>query len=249
MERVKTLVEKLQSQLNNNATAAEMLRTVRMLHAELALLSGKNPQKTGRKIAVIMPDQPAGTITPVKKSEELAEEEKVYEILQVDEEEIEKELEEIRQRANSMHAMSHATRPETDFDPISDVPTLAHQNPYAKAGELNIDKIEYPDVTNYEESLNDKLKQVRTELSDSLSASPIKDLRKAIGINDRFQFIKELFRNDESMYERSIKTIQGYSIYPEAEFWIRRELKLKLGWDNNNPTVKQFDELVRRRFL
>ena len=87
------------------------------------------------------------------------------------------------------------------------------------------------------------------ELSDSLQELPIKDLRKAIGINDRFLFINELFRGDETMYERSIKTINGFSIYPEAEYWIKRELKLKLGWNEKNEIVKQFDHLVKRRFL
>jgi hypothetical protein len=51
------------------------------------------------------------------------------------------------------------------------------------------------------------------------------------------------------MYERSVKTINGFSIFPEAEYWIKRELKLKLGWDEGNPVVKQFDQLIKRRFL
>ena len=66
--------------------------------------------------------------------------------------------------------------------------------------------------------------------------------------DDRFLFINELFRGDEAMYERSIKTIQGFSIFAEAEFWIRRELKVKIGWHDNHPIVKQFDQLIKRRF-
>jgi hypothetical protein len=50
------------------------------------------------------------------------------------------------------------------------------------------------------------------------------------------------------MYERSIKTIQNFSIYAEAEFWIRRELKVKIGWLDADPVVKEFDQLVKRRF-
>ena len=73
-------------------------------------------------------------------------------------------------------------------------------------------------------------------------------MKKAIGINVRFVFIEELFRGDEAMYERSIKTINGFSIFPEAEYWIQRELKTKVGWDEESPTVKHFDQLVRRRF-
>jgi len=92
------------------------------------------------------------------------------------------------------------------------------------------------------------LRTTKNELSDTLQDAPVKDLRKAIGINDRFVYLKELFRGDDAMYERSIKTINAFAIYPEAEYWIRRELKLKLGWDDKNEIVKQFDQLVRRRF-
>ena len=98
------------------------------------------------------------------------------------------------------------------------------------------------------ESLNDKLKQGKTELIEILKETPVKDLRKAVGINDRFVFINELFRGDENMYERSIKTINSFNIYAEAEYWISRELKLKLGWNNKQPSVQHFDQLVKRRF-
>jgi hypothetical protein len=119
---------------------------------------------------------------------------------------------------------------------MTEIPTLSHQakekDPKAPA----------------EEELNDKLKQGKTELLEILKESPVKDLRKAVGINDRFLFISELFRGDESMYERSIKTINSFNIFAEAEYWINRELKLKLGWDAKSEAVHHFDQLVRRRF-
>jgi hypothetical protein len=98
------------------------------------------------------------------------------------------------------------------------------------------------------ESLNDKLKTEKKELGSLLKESPVRDLRKAIGINDRFVFINELFRGDENMYERSIKTINSFNALPEAEFWIQRELKTKIGWSDSSETVHHFDQLVRRRF-
>jgi hypothetical protein len=97
-------------------------------------------------------------------------------------------------------------------------------------------------------TVNDKHNVTVNEVSDLFEDAPIKDLKKAIGVNERFLYLNELFRGDEAMYERSIKTINAFSIYPEAEFWIRRELKLKLGWDDKYNTVKQFDQLIRRRF-
>jgi hypothetical protein len=99
-----------------------------------------------------------------------------------------------------------------------------------------------------EKDFNNKLKENKTEVAAILQGTPVKDLRKAIGINDRYLFINELFRGDETMYERSIKTINSFNIYPEAEYWIQRELKVKLGWLEEVEAVKIFDQLVKRRF-
>lgn len=97
-------------------------------------------------------------------------------------------------------------------------------------------------------SLNDHLKTDNTDVSDSFQETPIRDLKKAIGINDRYLFINELFRGDETMYERSLKTINGFNIFPEAQYWIQRELKVKLGWNERSEIVDHFDQLVKRRF-
>lgn len=126
------------------------------------------------------------------------------------------------------------------LDPILETPTLAHQDEIKelneKMGQLNMS------------SLNDKLKTERAEISSFLTETPVRDLKKAIGVNDRFLFLSELFRGDIDMYERSIKTINNFRILAEAEYWIERELKVKIGWAENTEAVKQFDQLVKRRF-
>jgi len=180
-------------------------------------------------------------IVEIENTTTSAGEEKIVKVLQIDEKDIEEELEQIKKNAESSNARISHNRPGFLYDPLEDVPTLAHQDQADKRvpGEL---EFEYP------ESLNDRLKESKIELSQSLTSAPIKDLRKAIGVNDRFLFINELFRGDEAMYERSIKTIQNFSIYAEAEFWIKRELKVKIGWHDNHVVVKQFDQLIKRRF-
>ena len=86
------------------------------------------------------------------------------------------------------------------------------------------------------------------EVKDHLVLEPIKDLRSVIGINDKFQFIQELFGGDEKLFEVSIKTINAFKIFPEAQFYIKRELREKNNWDDESNVVKQFDQLVKRRF-
>ncbi len=256
MERVKTLTEKLVNHIKEGAPAAQLLLTVQMLQSELQheVHQGKQgeeesfvalnlaPVLESRLTSTTQDPAPVQEVTQVPET--IKEEEKIVEILQVDEAEMEAELEEIKRKAEEINKLSTQNKPGLLFDPIDDFPTMIHQQAHTPPAK------EVQDILPTERgaSLNDKLKQGTIELSETLSESPIKDLKKAININDRFVFIKELFRGDENMYERSIKTINGFSIYAEAEYWIRRELKLKLGWNDKNELVKHFEKLVKRRF-
>ena len=240
MQRVDTLIKKLQEQFAANAPASQLLLTVQMLEVELSQLQSAGAPDRNASINVDIPQ----TILPVIKKEE----EKTVEVLQVDEAEIAAELEEIKRNAEAMQKMSVHNKPQMVFEEEEqDIPTLAHhlkeaaKFPVVQTKEIN-------ETVAGSASLNDKLKQSKIDLGDSLTEAPIRDLKKAIGINDRFLYINELFRGDESMYERSIKTINSFSILPEAEYWIQRELKTKIGWSESNETVKQFVQLVKRRF-
>ena len=261
MERVKTLADKLVQQLKDNAPAGQLLLTVQMLQSELMHI---NAQAGLPAVSVSVQTAPVinnlasnlGASAPadipepkaIEISSKPAEEEKIIEILQVDEAELEAELDEIKHKAEEINKISAQNKPTLLFDPIDDIPTMAHQH-YTEPKDKAVKELHEVLPTDRGTSLNDKLKQGKMELSDTLGDAPIKDLKKAIGVNDRFVFIRELFRGDENMYERSIKTINGFSIFPEAEYWIRRELKLKLGWNDKNEIVRLFDQLVKRRFL
>ncbi len=252
MDRVVTLSNKLQEQLAQNASIDQLLITVEMLQSELLHQKQLQPKKEGHSSVAV---HIAKVEQPKKESVEdmeAAPAEKTLEVLHVDEEEVAAELEEIKRNAQSKNNMGTQNKPALLFDPVEDIPTLAHQQAApvepAKKEFLRPSEIHEMISTDQSSSLNDRLKQAKIELADSHVEAPIKDLKKAIGVNDRFLFINELFRGDEVMYERSIKTINTFSIFPEAEYWIKRELKLKLAWDDRNHVVKQFDQLIRRRF-
>ena len=244
MERVETLLQKLQQQFNEKLPIDKLLLTVQMLHYELAHLKGHQPKETNKSVAISMPLQIMENLPTEQIFKTLfAEEEKTVEILQVDEAAVEAELEEIERNATVRQNIGAHSKPQLLFQPSDDeIPTLIHQQPVTTKKEVN------DWVSKDHKSVNDTLKEITTELSARLSEGPVKDLKKAIGVNDRFLFINELFRGDEAMYERSIKTINSFTIWPEAEYWIRRELKTKLGWTDSNETVQQFDQLIRRRF-
>lgn len=130
------------------------------------------------------------------------------------------------------------------FDTPVEIPTLVHQDYNVPETPVPLNEV----IGTKKTELNDHLKEERVEVAAKLEETPIRDLRKAISVNDRYLFTHMLFRGDENMYERSVKTINSFSIYPEAQYWIQRELKVKLGWTENHEAVKLFDHLVKRRF-
>ncbi len=242
MDRVETLLQNLQQQFKDGATVGQLLVTTQMLQHELVHLQRNEPLNSKEAIVVSMPKQIIPAFIPAIEAPITAEVEKTVEMLQIDEAEVEAELDEIKRNAVAMQQMNTHSKPHLLFDLADDdIPTLPQQSPVLPLEINHVIATEAP-------SVNDILNTPVAEVSHRLTDTPVKDLKKAIGINDRYLYINELFRGDEVMYERSIKTINSFAIWPEAEYWIRRELKTKLGWVDAEPTVMQFDQLVKRRF-
>ncbi|CAN5550992.1 hypothetical protein BH11BAC3_BH11BAC3_23850 [soil metagenome] len=244
MERVETLLQKLQQQVKEKLEIDQLLVTVQMLQHELLHLQGSPKKQEKNAVVVSMPVNNFAQKNNVARQSDYTDisEEKTVEVLQVNEEDIAAELEELKKNASAMQQFSGKSKQSLFFDATEEeIPTLAHQD-ISHTKEVN------HSVESEIASLNDRLKEIKIEISEKLTDQPVKDLKKAIGINDRFLYINDLFRGDEAMYERSIKTINSFSIWAEAEYWIRRELKTKLGWSDEDETVKQFDQLVKRRF-
>ena len=221
MERIQALINRLQEQVKQNADVAQMQVTIQLLQSELNQLQKTSSARTlgTSKVSVVLPTPVAIAPAAAPVAEREPDEEQVVIAVQ-------------RSKPKNNNQL------DIHFDPMNEIPTFSQHN---IAKEVN-------ETVGQQESLNDRLKENRTEVMHAIKDTPIRDLRKAIGINDRFVFINELFRGDEPMYERSIKTINSFNIYPEAEYWMNRELKIKLGWDDTRETVKHFYQLVKRRF-
>ena len=245
MQRVETLLNKLQEQLAQKASIRQLLLTVQMLQAELFQLLEGDTCEIIEDPVVITPAKNRPPASMFLMDEKVGEDEKTIEVLKVDEAEIEAELEEMRRKSDMIQKISVQNKPSILFEMDEDIPTLSHQfKPKSPQSTREINET----IAGNTASVNEKLKQSRIDLGDTLTEVPIRDLRKAIGVNDRFLFINELFRGDEVVYERSIKTINSFTILPEAEYWIQRELKVKNGWKDTDDVVKQFYQLVKRRF-
>lgn len=84
-------------------------------------------------------------------------------------------------------------------------------------------------------------------LADKYQHDSLNDLRSAIGINDKFLLVNELFGGSMEKYNRSIdnlndlKTLNGALVY-------MNELRVELQWNSNNEAYKRLLELVHRKF-
>jgi len=251
MERIQELVNQLKEQLVKQATPAQMLVTAQLLESDLRRLATFAAQAAAQQgnTAPSVAASPYAPVAAVPQAVQPAAASATPSVTKVMV---------MLPSAMKMYAgqaapadVKAAPRPTTtvvkeldrngrSFDPLTEIPTLAHQQP---SRELN-DVIGNSNGS----SLNDRLKGNVMELASALNDTPVRDLKKAIGVNDRYVFISELFRGDEVMYERSIKTINGFRILPEAEYWMERELKVKNGWDESKHVTRHFYQLVKRRF-
>lgn len=275
MERVEALIKRIDELYQTKASNEEILLVTQMLTAELQSRILK--QKVPRNISVIMPATPIAnhaeeateieskelkTVTEQKPEQK---KEPAFAQTELNNITIEKKTPQTTGQDNTPEPVNVGRKniaeekDETDSSELPDtsfVPFTFNLNEIANIGSIPADtktvavkKAEINEVMAKKElSLNDRLRMNNSEIGSKLKEAPIRDLKKAIGVNERYTFIQELFRGDEIMYERSIKTINSFSVLPEAEYWIQRELKVKIGWDDDSDAVKEFDQLVKRRF-
>lgn len=74
------------------------------------------------------------------------------------------------------------------------------------------------------------------------------DIKSGIGINDKFQFIGELFANNVDSYENAIKRLNADSSL-EISLSTLEEIKKENNWKDESEAGQRFVEIVKRRFL
>lgn len=94
-------------------------------------------------------------------------------------------------------------------------------------------------------TLNDKLQGPRiNNLQETIQKSKLKDIQSAIGINDQFLFIRELFDNKSDEYKSAITYINYEDDYSKIISYFNKYQE----WDNEDITVIQFFDLIKRKF-
>lgn len=94
--------------------------------------------------------------------------------------------------------------------------------------------------------MNENLAKSKTanDLTSKIQKKPITDLRASIGINEKFLFIKELFKGNGDYYGKSIDFLNQAGSLENAMQYIHENFQ----WDKESETTTRFIELIQRKF-
>jgi hypothetical protein len=81
--------------------------------------------------------------------------------------------------------------------------------------------------------------------SISRDARIITDLKKAIGLNDRFRFRNDLFNKDEKLMLDTIEALNGLANMSDAKAY----LSARFTWKEDDASVVYFYEILERKFV
>lgn len=103
--------------------------------------------------------------------------------------------------------------------------------------------------TDKEKSFYERFEKVHNEsLGDKLGASKLSTLKNAIGLNDKMQFISELFDGDNDAFNKSIEALDQQPSNEDARKTLS-QIASKHTWEEENPLVEEFARLIERRYV
>jgi hypothetical protein len=117
-----------------------------------------------------------------------------------------------------------------------------------------VEKIEKTKTHSFEDasskqlsSINDIISanQTGNVLANKLNKKPLENINSAIGLNDKFQYIRELFDGVADNYSNTIDYLNSLKSFDEAMKYI----ETNFNWDTEDAVVVKFLEIVNRRFL
>jgi hypothetical protein len=140
--------------------------------------------------------------------------------------------------------------PENDVDEDKkDIVPSPITNIYSAQSEEDSGIRTYKIVRENAPTLGDVLEQVEdNSLAARLQRKPVADLISAIGINDKFLFLNELFGGSMEKYNKSIRLLNSFSTLLGAKTYMS-ELQIEFQWDCNSDAYKKLADLVERRFI
>jgi hypothetical protein len=87
-------------------------------------------------------------------------------------------------------------------------------------------------------------KNPKKDVSSKMQSKPIQDIASAISLNDKFIFIRELFKGDKEQYFETIQLLNNFDTYENAIGFLNENFD----WEAEDPNFERLKELVKRKF-
>lgn len=94
------------------------------------------------------------------------------------------------------------------------------------------------------ENASEKKLIIDHSIAAVLSNKKISDIKQAINLGDRFRFQRELFNGNGEMMNKTLAKINQFENLDEA----LKYLKSKFDWNEEDETVEDFYQILKRRF-
>lgn len=163
------------------------------------------------------------------------------------------------QEEESLVATETAAKVEAEIAPLVEEPVIEEED-IKEQHVINDD--DYPRLDSdivpvKEEPVYTEIHFELPEVKDNASESPkqgyvfqnkVKDIRSFIGINDKYQYMNELFANNKTAYEESLDKIVFCNDFKAAQEWLSTTAMERYGWQKEDETYLSLVETVRKYF-
>ncbi|MBL7909768.1 MAG: hypothetical protein JNJ41_01780 [Bacteroidia bacterium] len=122
---------------------------------------------------------------------------------------------------------------------------------HAKVSEKELPKEKIEEIKNdikvtiHEERPDLSMPKVKVEEEVKESQKNLTDI--TVGINDKFRFINELFKQNSSEYNIAIEQLNALKTWHDTEIYLN-SLKPLYGWKDNSEVATYFFSLIKKRF-
>lgn len=255
MEELRQQIEGLQARVEQKDLE------LRAIREELTLLQARLEDVISQEKIQI--EQEAAMAEAAKaKSEEEAKQREIEARAQAEAEQKRKEAEaeQLRQEAEAAAKIETAKQLEEEAHIDSTVDELKLQHPESE--EIKVEQIgeaEHEAIMRTIEEMSRSLGISKHEtaegrfatkptLGDRVSRQKLNDIKRGIGINERFLFANELFNGDMNAFSRAVEELNHVESELDANRLLDQDFSAKYRWDEESETVVAFKSLVSRRF-
>ncbi|TVQ82991.1 MAG: hypothetical protein EA393_16305 [Bacteroidetes bacterium] len=222
------------------------LEDVRDLYKELNYLRRLSENDQLNTASELRKAENNNPVTPEKQHTESVKEEKVQKPAEPVAQKVQPQQEEkIEEKPKETAKVQQETpaKPKVESQQVQKTATETEQKQKTVVGEK---------YTNGKSLIHERLAQIKEDKSigTRMQYKPVKNIKEAIGVNEKFLFINELFNGDLKSYNESVEKLNEFPSIHEA-FEFLNKLTYEFQWDGQRSavTIEKFANLVQRRYM